>query len=363
MTNIRRPAYTACLRRLCLAFCFVIAPQAFTDTGGIGANKTFESRMEWQQKQEPSEYRDFHEKFVVFFNAKDRRPWTPMLSAKLRNPAKLVSSIKYIHRQHGDISQLRFKYFDRRKQPQQARWLAVYLAEFSTGDLMEFRFGIDSENRMEKMIFTKPNFNEALPELASKTPLRWPFSSATEWYVLWGGLTEDLNYHATDQSQRNALDLLIKQAGNPGSHLGDGKNNEDYYAFGKTVLSPADGRVIEVVDGIADNIPGQINPDTPTGNTIVIATPHDEYLLLGQLQRDSIKVSEGQIIESGQALAQVGNSGNSSEPHLHLQLMNAAKMSDATGIRMRFGKLLLNHESSVWNYAPIRTNVISYPAD
>lgn len=361
MANTRQKIYAERLQRLGLLFCVVITPLVFADSNGIGTDKSFENRIEWQQQQEPADYQHFREKFVVFFNAKDRRPWTPMLSDKLKKPGKLVSFIKFIDRQHGDISQLRFKYFDRRKQARQANWLAVYLAEFSNGDLMEFRFGIDSRHRIEQMIFTDPNYNEAIPVLANKTPLRWPFAAGTDWYVLWGGVTENMNYHVTDRSQRNALDLLIKQPDSQSNHRGDGNKNEDYYAFGQVVLSPADGMIIKVVDGIADNIPGETNGDRITGNTIIIETGHDEYLLLAHLQRGSIGVSEGQNVKSGQALALVGNSGNSSEPHLHLQLMNAAVMHDATGIRMRFDKLLLNHESSVWNYAPIRTNVISYP--
>ncbi len=347
---------------LCAVICIFLSPTMLAGPNPANTDDAFASQADWQQKQEPQNFRDFRKQFLVYFNAKDRRPWPPLLSSKLRNPSKIVAFLKFVHREHGDIDSLRFKYFDRRKQRKDAVWLAVYLAEFSNGDLMEFRFGVDADKLLEKLIFTDPNYNEALPVLTSKTPLRLPFGNGEDWYVLWGGLTEDMNYHVTSRSQRNAIDLLIRHTDSQSSHRGEGKQNEDYYAFGKSVLAPADGTVIEVIDGVRDNVPGEMDPGHLTGNTIVIKTDHDEYLLLAHLKQGSVTVSEGQKVNSGQALASVGNSGHSSEPHLHMQLMDAAKMPDATGIRMRFDRLLLNHEARVWNYAPIRTNVISYPA-
>jgi murein DD-endopeptidase MepM/ murein hydrolase activator NlpD len=77
------------------------------------------------------------------------------------------------------------------------------------------------------------------------------------------------------------------------------------------------------------------------------------------LQQGSISVTVGHKVTSGQALASVGNPGDSSEPHLHLQLTNAANTDDATGTRMRYDRLLPNKESSVLNHAPIRTNLLS----
>lgn len=361
MNTHKRSISASLAIKLCAAICIFLSPAAPGDTTPANRDNGFANQAEWQQKQEPPEFREFHKQFLLYFNAKDRRPWSPLMSSKLKKPGKIVAFLKHVHREYGDIDSLRFKYFDRRKQRQDAVWLAVYLAKFSNGALMEFRFGLDAENLLERMIFTDPNYNEAIPVLASKTPLRWPFDDSEDWYVLWGGLTEDMNYHVTSRSQRNAIDLLIRHPDSQRSYRGEGEQNKDYYAFGQAVLAPADGTVIEVIDIINDNPPGEMNPAHLTGNTIVIKTGHGEYLLLAHLQKGSITVSEGQSVTSGQVLASVGNSGNSSEPHLHLQLMDAAKMSDATGIRMRFDRLLLNHESRVWNYAPVRTNIISYP--
>ena len=68
------------------------------------------------------------------------------------------------------------------------------------------------------------------------------------WFVYWGGDTKQLNIHHGDTAENYALDLVILD--DKGSrHKGSGHKNEDYYAFGQDILAPADGVVIEAVDG------------------------------------------------------------------------------------------------------------------
>jgi hypothetical protein len=334
---------------------------AYSDLTPPSAEQNFNTMKQWQQSHEPTKFHEFRERFVKIFNADNRRPISPILSSSLTKPGKMAAYIKYIRSESGKIEHLSFKYFDRHNQAQKPALLAVYLATFSDGTLMEFRFGLDTSGSIERLIFTDPNFNETLPEIASKTPLRLPFAAGEQWYVLWGGETPELNYHVKARSQRNAVDLLIKHPYSMSTYKSDGSQNEDYYAFDKTVLAPADGEVIKLINDVKDNQPGEMNPAQLTGNTVIIKTDQDEYLLLAHLRQGSITVTEGERIYAGQAVAKVGNSGDSPEPHLHMQLMNAADMVNAIGIRMRFDDVELNHESRAKNYALIRTNFVASP--
>lgn len=152
----------------------------------------------------------------------------------------------------------------------------------------------------------------------TKTALHLPFKGA--WTVFWGGRTVDENQHAMFANQRFAYDLLVMQDGQ--THQGDGQRNEQYYAYGRPILAPAAGKVVKVVDGVKDNQPGKMNPEQLAGNYVVIDHGNGEFSFLAHLKPGSEKVKVGQAVKAGQVLALCGNSGNSSEPHLHYQLMN-----------------------------------------
>ena len=136
-----------------------------------------------------------------------------------------------------------------------------------------------------------------------------------EWTVLQG---EDGEY--THKGEwRFAWDFVIlgsdgKQFANSGDFL------EDYFCYNKNVVAPANGVVIDIVDGIDDNIIGQVNLLQNWGNTIVIK--HSEYLYsqLSHLKKGSFKVKKGDFVKRGEILASCGNSGRSPYPHLHFQL-------------------------------------------
>jgi hypothetical protein len=99
-------------------------------------------------------------------------------------------------------------------------------------------------------------------------------------------------------------------------------NNEDYPIFGERVFCPIDGTVIKVVNDIDDNIPYSGNYPYNTGNTIVIKKGN-YYLLLGHLKKNSIKVKEGDLVQSTDLLGLAGNSGWTERPHLHMQLIES----------------------------------------
>ncbi|MFT3841092.1 MAG: M23 family metallopeptidase [Myxococcaceae bacterium] len=168
------------------------------------------------------------------------------------------------------------------------------------------------------------------------TRLKPPFEGY--WNVLWGGRTIDENAHAAVSDERFALDLLIMRGGR--SYDGDGKKNEQYYCYGKNVVAPAPGIVVEVRDGMLDNLPGSVNPSELYGNHVVIDHGGGEFSLFGHLQKGSIAVKKGQLVLAAQVIAKAGNSGVSTEPHLHYQLMDNAEWVKAHGLPTQFVEYL-----------------------
>ena len=143
---------------------------------------------------------------------------------------------------------------------------------------------------------------------------------AEEWYVSQGGRAELVNYHYVTSAQRHAIDLVQLVDGR--THTVGGSDLDDYYIFGAAVLAPSDGVVTSVVDGLADQPIGSEDHGHPAGNHIVIDVSGERYLLLAHLREGSVQVEVGDRVAAGQVIAQAGNSGSTTEPHVHMQAFN-----------------------------------------
>jgi murein DD-endopeptidase MepM/ murein hydrolase activator NlpD len=163
--------------------------------------------------------------------------------------------------------------------------------------------------------------------------MRLPFRG--EWYVFWGGDNAKVNYHVGTRNQRRAADLVIYDSSGK-SHRGDGKKNEDYYCYGQELLAAADGTVVTAIDGVPDNVPGSMNPYSVVGNCLIIEQGPHEYSVYCHFQPGTQRVKKGDAVKQGQVLGLCGNSGNSSEPHLHFHMQNTAVLQDATGFAPYF---------------------------
>ncbi|NVK22434.1 MAG: M23 family metallopeptidase [Kangiellaceae bacterium] len=133
--------------------------------------------------------------------------------------------------------------------------------------------------------------------------------------VAWGGDKVNQNYHAEYAGQRWAYDLIVE----PHSH--GSQNNEDYGCFGKAVLAPISGEVKSLANDQLDRVPDNEAEDIQNayGNYIVIKPDESEHrLIIAHLKQGSVTVKKGQFIEEGMPIAQCGNSGNSTEPHVHI---------------------------------------------
>ena len=204
-------------------------------------------------------------------------------------------------------------------------------------------------------LFVKPFKESNLPKIDKNiTQLILPFKD--EWTVTWGGNTKELNYHIESDAQKNAFDFVItNEKGN--SFKKDGKTNDDYYAFGKELIAPCDGEIVSVVDGVKDNLPGELNPIYAPGNTVILKTANNEYLFFAHFKQNSIVVIQGQRVKQGELLGLCGNSGNSSEAHLHFHIQNVEDMNKATGAKCFFCEIIVNGELKK-DYSPIKEEKI-----
>ena len=169
-----------------------------------------------------------------------------------------------------------------------------------------------------------------------------------------------MNQHHDVQNQRFAFDFVaVDTAGK--TYKDDGKENEDYYAFGQVVLAPADGVVTDVITGVRDNVPGSMNPYSALGNAVVIEHREYEVAVLAHFKNESIQVKTGEKVKMGQILGLCGNSGNSSEPHIHYHLQNTPIIQDGTGIRCLFDKVSVIKKGKCEvksNYSPVKGEII-----
>lgn len=157
------------------------------------------------------------------------------------------------------------------------------------------------------------------PAPGEKIVLDSPMKGVT--CVVQGGNDPIINHHYPLESQRHALDIF-KVADNV-QQIKDWKIMKDEDGFGATVYSPCSGRVAHVERNHRDNKKGQTDLDYIAGNYITIEIAPDRYVLLAHLKRKSITVKVGDEVKEGQPIAQCGNSGNTTMPHVHIQVQSS----------------------------------------
>lgn len=157
--------------------------------------------------------------------------------------------------------------------------------------------------------------------------------------------------------QSHAVDLVHEPAGTPRTRYGGwrlaGVVPGAFPGFGQVVFSPAAGVVVTARDGQRDHRARTSWPQLLLlfaestvrelggarrilGNHVVLRLPTGEYVALAHLRKGSLRVREGDTVGAGQPVAECGNSGNSSEPHLHLQVMDHRRPWFAAGLPLAF---------------------------
>lgn len=275
---------------------------------------------------------DFHQSMEDFFPLQKRMPFFTAMAlqyGKIKNlgPARVA-------------------------QPGQA----VFVAEYERGKL-DITVWLDDDDKIIGLLFLPHKPDIPVPE-KHETSLSLPFEG--RWRVVWGGDTKELNVHHDAPNQKFAFDFVgLDEKGN--THKGDGTKNEDYYAFGRKVLAPADGVVTDVISGVRDNVPTSMNPYSALGNAVFIRHREYEVSILAHLKLGSVIVKVGDKVKRGQALGLCGNSGNSSEAHIHYHLQNTPIIQDGAGIKCTFEKLTLIQDAKKQtkeNYSPVKDDII-----
>jgi murein DD-endopeptidase MepM/ murein hydrolase activator NlpD len=108
------------------------------------------------------------------------------------------------------------------------------------------------------------------------------------------------------------------------------------------VLAPGQGTVVVAEDGVPDNQPNKPVPGNLYGNFVVIDHGTGEFSLIAHLNQGSVKVKVGDVVSAGQLVGRTGNSGMSTEPHVHYHLMDHADWHKAQGLPAQFSNFVRN---------------------
>jgi murein DD-endopeptidase MepM/ murein hydrolase activator NlpD len=185
-------------------------------------------------------------------------------------------------------------------------------------------------------------------------PVRLHLPVTGTWTVVNGGTTPATSHSWALPHQRYAYDLVVQRDG--ASHAGDGTDLADYHAYDRPVVAPADGTVVEVIDGVRDYPhpkprAGRLDWRTRDirGNTVVIRHAEGVFCVLAHLRPGSIGVAEGERVARGQEVGRCGNAGFSTEPHLHVHVQDRADFYTAAGLPVPFAACALDgvpHEAA-----------------
>ncbi len=189
-----------------------------------------------------------------------------------------------------------------------------------------------------------------------QSPNEYRFPLAGTWYVGAGPNLE--SPHRWAANEEFAYDLAAL-GGEGLTHKGDGSHLADYYGYGRDVLAVADGVVVEVgadateADGRLQQ-PGESEEDfykrtvleqnkllaqsykAPLGNYVIIRHAGGEFSHSAHLKQGSVRVKAGDAVKQGQVIGQLGQTGNSTEPHLHFQLTDGPDPMYSRGLPIRF---------------------------
>ena len=134
-------------------------------------------------------------------------------------------------------------------------------------------------------------------------------------------------------------------------HMVDGKaftwkgpadKNSSYYCYDEPIHSVAAGKVIEVLDGLPENVPhsGKLAMDltwqNAGGNHVVVDIGYGLFAFYAHMRPGSVAVKEGELVTEGQVLGHVGNTGSSSEPHLHFHVIDRPQFLSGQGVPYEF---------------------------
>lgn len=173
-----------------------------------------------------------------------------------------------------------------------------------------------------------------LPTQSNNVSLVSPLK--TDFYVLHGGNSALINHHHFVGSQKYAMDMILPSDGI--LLLERETNLRKYQTFAKAVFAPTDGVIVALENSLPDQNIGKTDRKHPAGNHIVLKTETGIFILMAHLKKHSVLIEKGDSVIAGQEIAKIGNSGNTTQPHLHIQAMTGLNFlsNESVGIAMSF---------------------------
>lgn len=169
------------------------------------------------------------------------------------------------------------------------------------------------------------------------------------YYIVQGGNDPLINHHHEVEAQKYAIDIVKLNEWGMRCNSFYAPDLQDYNIFGTTVYSPCEGRIVRLINEYDDLPVNVMDESHPAGNYLGIQIKNSDcVVVLAHLMKNTFFVEVGDLVTRGQPLAKVGNSGNTSEPHLHMHVVEPASddlLFDELGIPMRFsGQFLTRNE-------------------
>ncbi|KPP98022.1 M23 family metallopeptidase [Marinobacter sp. HL-58] len=184
---------------------------------------------------------------------------------------------------------------------------------------------------------------------ARPVALQWPLAEG-QYRVGQGGNSHVMNHHYGIDAQHHAIDVVRVGRFGLRTHGVVPSALEDYQIWNSPVTAPCSGEVTNVETGFPDQTPPRSDRDNPAGNFVAIYCA-DATVVLAHLQDGSVSLEPGDRVQSGDLLGRVGNSGNTSEPHLHMHAVEGRVsqhdelMWEANGLPMSFdGRYLVRND-------------------
>jgi biotin carboxyl carrier protein len=216
----------------------------------------------------------------------------------------------------------------------------------------------------EPMTPVAMHYTVAPIEIHGKLPKIGPPLKGDRWVAV-NGCCDDTGVHRSSSmpcnggiyaAQRFAIDWM--QLDHAGRLVeGDPANVHSYPDYGADVIAVAEGKVVAATNDLEDQKPGTL-PDPSTinmqnvdGNHIVIDLGGGVYAFYAHLQKDSLAVHPGERVKRGQVLAKLGNTGNTSAPHLHFHLMESPSVLCSNGIPYVIDSFALTGQVSIEEFA------------
>jgi Peptidase family M23 len=212
---------------------------------------------------------------------------------------------------------------------------------------LEHTLHFTAEDKSAHTISAELNVRQHVPIIV-QIPLR-----GSDWFAM--GATGPDSYHRRALmveggqawlAQRYAIDFAQ-------FHMVDGKaftwkgpedKNSSYFCYDQPIHSVAAGKVVEVMDGLPENVPhsGKLAIDltwqNAGGNHVVVDIGFGLYAFYAHMRPGSIVVKEGDRVAAGQLLGHVGNTGSSTEPHLHFHIIDRPQFLSGQGVPYEFEK-------------------------